>query len=178
MNRTSLLTFAVLFLATAWSTPADAKKKKRPIRKADNIGLGLGVTGNATGVSGKYYLGNNLSAQAVVGTWGLTGEAPDGLKLAANADVLAELPVVAKFDAFKVAPILGASGWLRMATELTEMGAGAVAGVSLLSKQQPITLSLEYRPTYGIINIPKKQALDLVGFGVQVQYVFPASRLR
>jgi hypothetical protein len=168
---------ATLAVAMSWSP--DASAKKNPIRKVDNLGVGLGMTGVANGISGKYFLARTLSVQGTFGTWGLFDDnAPQGLKLALNGDGLIELPIIAKTEYFKVAPVLGASGWIRMATELTEIGAGAVLGVSLLMKKQPIEITAEYRPTYGIINIPKDEALDLLGFGIHARYYFPMSRFR
>ena len=84
----------------------------------------------------------------------------------------------AKLDTVRLAPIIGGTGWVTMGWDFTQIGAGAVLGISALSKRKPVTASLEYRPTYGIINVPEGDELDLVGFGAHLQYVFPVKSLK
>ena len=150
-------------LSLLFTAPALAKT---PIQSGGNLGLGLGAGTHVSGLSGKYFIGNDFAAQAVVGWWGL-GRGAGGLGV--SADGLFEMLPLVTTDPVDIAWNIGPGVNVVTAGGGLGLGVGGVAGLEFNVKPVPIDIVLEYRP--GIAVIPTLQA-DLIGFGAHIR-VYP-----
>lgn len=130
-----------LFLGLALlAAPAVSNATTNEFAQTGRFGLGLGAGALTSGLSGKFFLGEAVALQAVVGTWW-------GYGLSVNADAVFEMPSFFSNEAININWNLGAGAGTVLGTSagLTVSG---LAGLSLQIKQFPIELVGEFRPTF------------------------------
>ncbi len=151
------------------------------VRQPGALGVGVGVTQRAIGLSAKAYLSERSAVQGVVGIRG-AGEGY-GEVFALSADYLFEAPVIVDDPAVAVAWYAGpgvqlsaGGGTLPNGNDWQQVwvGAGAVLGVSMLVRPTPVDVVLEYRP-----NIQVTPSVDFVplSFGGHIRYYFGTGAL-
>jgi len=125
------------------------------------FGLGLGGGQRVGGISGKYYMGDAMAFQAVVGNyWG------DGLGV--GLDYLLERPAFGGGDPISVGWNYGVGGTLGVGNDIL-IGASGIVGLELLLQPLPIDFVLEWRP--GVVVSPKFD-IDIVHFSGHIRYYF------
>lgn len=155
-----------LFFALALIAAPLTASAGTPVQSPGNFGLGLGAGTHVSGISGKYWLASDFSAQAVVGAWGL-GRGTGGA-LGVSADGLFELPRLLQDDALDIGWNIGPGVNLAVGNAVG-LGVNGVLGLEFNIHAVPIDIVLEYRP--GISVIPDVNA-DLIGFGGHIR-VYP-----
>ncbi len=136
-----------------------------PIQSGGNFGLGLGGGTHVSGLSGKYFFGNDLAGQAVVGWW---GAGRDGGGLGVSGDLLFEMKPLVSTDPVDIAWNIGPGVNVGVG-DATWLGVNGVLGLEFNFKPVPIDLVLEYRPGLQVIQDLNP---DLIGFGAHIR-VYP-----
>lgn len=138
------------------------------------FGIGIGSATIANGISGKFMQGPG-AIQAVVGFWGGGGPrhrfgGPDGVAVA--ADYLFEMPSLARSPYFSIDWSFGLGAGFGV-EEFDDHGPGlAVAGIAGLEFNFtviPFDLTLEYRPSVGLLPGP---GLNLIDFTAHLRVWF------
>jgi len=139
------------------------------LRQPGSFGIGLGSGSSAYyysgGISGKYFLGADTAAQAVIGFGG--GIGADWISI--SPDFLYEMPALATLDPMEIAWNLGVGGTLMLWDNGVGLAARGVVGLEFDLLVIPLDIVLEYRP--GVLVVPSLD-LDLVSFGGHVRYYF------
>lgn len=146
MRLSSVLTAIVLFV----SLPAVASASNNLLAEKHKFGAGLGGGSGVSGVTGKIFLGDALSAQATVG-------ALYGFGIALNADALLEMKPFFDHAALGMNWYVGAGGDVISYSGFgygsgLSLGFNAVVGVSAQLKELPVELTIEVRPTFWLNN--------------------------
>jgi hypothetical protein len=134
----NILKFALIvaFLVS----PGVANATTNLLAKDHRIGIGLGGGTFTSGLSGKLFLGERLSAQATAGTWW-------GYGLAANAEVLVEMPQITQASVLGLNWYVGAGAGAVVGTSLA-LAVNGVAGLSAQLTKIPLEITAEFRPTF------------------------------
>lgn len=152
------------------------------VREAGKFGIGVGAGTLARGFSLKYFLGNELAVQGVVGVYGYgygncwvidrgrcirTGR---GNALALGADLLSERPDIFSNGAVSVAWNVGGGLGLGIPNS-SDLGVSIslIAGLEINIDALPIDVVLEYRPTFFISPFT---AFDYTYFTGHIRYYF------
>lgn len=171
-----LLVLSFLCASMAFSHQAQAQ-----VRKAGNLGVGVGSGTLATGFSGKYYADDKTAYQFNVGIH-RTIRAFYGDALALGFDYMLEQPDLFNDGRFGIAWSVGpglslgySEGRVR---DYFLLGVSAVVGLEFLIEKIPIDFVIEYRPSIFIFNDNFNDRgrdgfdLDLIEFGGHVRYFF------
>jgi hypothetical protein len=161
----------LLFVSFLFCEPAFAEGK---IRQAGKFGIGIGSTTMSTGLSGKYFLEDNLSLQGSVGAWRRYGYSGRGYfhrdSLALGADLLMEsFSFMEKAD-FSIDGAIGGGLGLGFA-DYADLGIAAsfILGVEFNIHAIPLDIVIEYRPHVGLSPIVD---FDLIFFSGHLRYYF------
>lgn len=116
-------------------------------------GIGLGSATNASGISGKMYLGEVASLQGVVGGYfsSLLGQTQVGVGV--GADALIEMPALAELGGLEIAWALGLGAGVGIGSGIFQFGASGIAGLEFnftFIESLPFDLVAEWRPTLSL----------------------------
>lgn len=126
-------------------------------------GIGLGAATNANGLSGKMYLGDVASLQAVAGGYLESAGGTTVAGLGLGIDALIEMPALVDFGGLEIAWALGLGAGAGIGTNLLRVGASGIVGLEFnftFIEPLPFDLVAEWRPTLNILPI----GLSLVNF--------------
>ena len=167
-----------LFLLFA--TPTFAQNRglgypPRAIKKAGNLGIGVGAGTLATGLSLKYFLSDFTSVQANVGFsrgcfgCGRFGGRYYSESVAASVDFLLERGPIVGDNKLSLDWEIGAGAGVGLSDRNVAIAAAGVIGLQLNIHALPIDVVLEFRP--GVVLVPEFY-LNLVDFTGHVRYYF------
>ena len=173
--RKSTLALALLVAAVVGLAPSREAAAFGAPRQ--NFGLGIGMGTGASGLSGKFMLGQN-AIQTVLGFWGGVDNGDhsgpgrphlDGIAL--SVDYLFEMPALAKSEYFNLDWDFGLGAGVGVSTGGGAPGVAvaAIAGLEFNFTRAPIDVALEYRPAVGILPNPW---IGLIGFTAHVRLWF------
>ncbi len=171
-----LLMVAIFSLFASTAVSQQLRFQPRAIKKAGNLGLGVGGGTLATGLSVKYFVSDFTSFQANAGFGrgcfgcGRYGGAYFGDSISVSADGLLEGGRLAGDKNFSVSWELGAGAGLSFGDGGNlVVAASGVIGVQLNVNLIPIDFVLEFRP--GAVVVPDVY-LNLIDFTGHVRYYF------
>lgn len=125
--------------------PSLAKADTNAFAQAGRFGLGVGSSWVTSGVSAKYFFGERMSLQGVVGGYGGWG---GWGAFGVGADILFEMPsLVGNQDVnlnWNVGPGVSAG----VGNGYAAFGVSGVIGLSLQIKPVPVDFTIEARPTF------------------------------
>lgn len=132
--------------AALLATPAVASAETNAFAQSGRFGLGIGSGWYTNGISAKYFFGERMSLQGVVGGYGGWGLGWGGLGV--GADVLFEMPsLVGNQDVnlnWNVGPGVAAG----FGSGFASVAVSGVVGLSLQLKSFPVDFTIEARPTF------------------------------
>jgi len=171
-GKTTKIFVALVAAVIGSAVLLSAETSEAQVRGAGKIGIGIGSGTVANGLSLKYQPAESHAIQANVGTWG-GGGAKDRYSnyhgLAVSADYLFLMPEITSGSVLQLAWNFGLG--LGAGVDNDDLGlAGAfVAGLEFNFVPVPIDLTVEYRPTIGIL---PGVGFDLVDFTGHLRYHF------
>jgi len=159
----SLIQLAALLLSIGLCAPA-AQAASPP---SGQFGLGLGGGLGVSGLSGKYYMGEAMAFQGIVGLRGSDG-------LGVGLDYLLERPSFAGGDPVSVGWNYGVGGTVVL-DDNPIIGASGIVGLELLLQPLPIDFVLEWRPGILIYSGNGNSdgiGINIVNFSGHIRYYF------
>ncbi len=156
MIKRLLAIFAATLFLASFSLPGDAHAQ----RNAGSLGIGLGSTTMASGLSVKQFAGPT-AIQLTAGCW----RSCDGLAM--SLDLLFNMPALASADILTLAWNFGAGGAAGAGEDGIGIGAAFVLGLEANFRPLPIDFVLEWRPGIEVIPDPD---INLIDFGAHIRF--------
>ncbi|NOY24346.1 MAG: hypothetical protein GXP62_00590 [Oligoflexia bacterium] len=143
------------------------------LRSPDRMGIGLGIGTSTAGLSGKYFLKETMSVQAVLGAGygATTNSAGWTTGFGLGADILAELPSFAAVDDVEFGISAGPGLGLWTAGGQFNLAAAGVVGLEACLLTFPIDFVIEYRPR---VMLAPTLGIDWFNLSGHIRYYFPA----
>lgn len=115
-----------------------------PFAQQGRLGLGVGGSNIASGITGKYYLTNRTALQLAAGSWW-------GRGLALSGDVIVEMPQLLAVDALSMNWHAGVGAGF-FSSNATTLGVGVMGVLGLAFQLEPLPLELvtDIRPSFNV----------------------------
>lgn len=150
----------LLVIAAVGTVPREAQAIELAnfIREANHWGIGFGGGNGPSGLSFKYFLGDDMAIQVVAGGygWGENGWTDNddfgGAGLGVQADFLFELPtIVMAGDVMELGWSIGPGVWFGAGPDFW-LGVSGTLGLEFNFIPAPIDLVLEYKPSFKFVD--------------------------
>ncbi len=162
MNKT-LISSAAIAVSLLFSSPVLADKP-------GTIGIGLGATTFASGLSGKYYMSDSFALQGAVGTYGAGADRFSNFGgIAVGIDGLVENSALTRNEIFSLDWNFGLGAGVGLFEDTLGLAVSGVVGLEFNFVPIPIDLVLEYRP--GLLVVPDV-GIELVDFSGHIRFYF------